>query len=128
MPKVTFLPAGVTFEFQPEKLPYRGHGKPGSILDVALNFGFPLEHACGGNCACTTCHVVVKQGEQNLSAMEDEEADRLDMAADLSLHSRLGCQCVVKGDVVVEVPSWNRNYVSESGASLAGEAIEGARK
>jgi len=128
VPKVTFLPAGVTFEFQPEKLPYRGHGKPGSILDVALNFGFPLEHACGGNCACTTCHVVVKQGEQNLSAMEDEEADRLDMAADLSLHSRLGCQCVVKGDVVVEVPSWNRNYVSESGASLAGEAIEGARK
>jgi len=128
VPKVTFLPAGVTFEFQPEKLPYRGHGKPGSILDVALNFGFPLEHACGGNCACTTCHVVVKRGEENLSAMEDEEADRLDMAADLSLHSRLGCQCVVKGDVVVEVPSWNRNYVSESGASLAGEAIEGARK
>ena len=128
MPKVTFLPAGVTFEFQPEKLPYRGHGKPGSILDVALNFGFPLEHACGGNCACTTCHVVVKRGEENLSAMEDEEADRLDIAADLSLHSRLGCQCVVKGDVVVEVPSWNRNYVSESGASLAGEAIEGARK
>lgn len=128
MPKVTFLPAGATFEFQPDKLPYQGHGKPGSILDVALNFGFPLEHACGGNCACTTCHVVVKQGEENLSAMEDEEADRLDMAADLSLHSRLGCQCVVRGDAVVEIPSWNRNYVSESGASLAGEAIEGARK
>jgi len=128
VPKVTFLPAGVTFEFEPENLPYQGHGKPGSILDVALNFGFPLEHACGGNCACTTCHEVVKQGEENLTAMEDQEADRLDMAADLSLHSRLGCQCVVRGDVVVEIPSWNRNYASESGASISGEAIEGARK
>lgn len=128
MPKVTFLPAGVTFEFDPAKLPYRGHGRPGSLLDVALNFDFPLEHACGGNCACTTCHVVVKHGERNLSPMEDDEADRLDMAADLTLHSRLGCQCVVTGDVVVEIPSWNRNYVSESGASILGDAAPAARK
>jgi len=43
--------------------------------------------------------------------MEDEEADRLDMAAALTLHSRLGCQAVASGDVVVEIPDWNRNYL-----------------
>jgi 2Fe-2S ferredoxin len=64
----------------------------------------PLEHVCGGNCACTTCHVIVKQGEGYLSPVEEEEADRLEMAAGLTLHSRLGCQAVVKGDVVVEMP------------------------
>lgn len=124
MPKITFLPEKVTFEFDLEKLPYSGHGKPGSILDIALNFDFPLEHACGGNCACTTCHVVVKEGEKNLSEMEEDEEDRLFQAADLTLHSRLGCQAVVRGDVVVEIPAWNRNYVSEGGgSSMLGEAI-----
>jgi ferredoxin, 2Fe-2S len=118
MPKVTFLPANVTVEFEPGKLPYHHHGAPESILDVALNFGLELEHACGGNCACTTCHVVVKQGEGNLSPMREDEEDRLDMAADLTLHSRLGCQAIVHGDVIVEIPSWNRNYVSESGRTL----------
>ncbi len=110
MPKVTFLPAKLTVEFDPEKLPYSGDGKPGSLLDVALNFGVDLEHACGGNCGCTTCHVIVKEGEANLSPMEDREADMLDLAAALTLHSRLSCQAVVKGDVVVEIPDWNRNY------------------
>lgn len=118
MAKVTFLPANVTVEFELGALPYSHHGKPGSLLDVALNFGIPLEHACGGNCACTTCHVIVRQGEENLSEMEDDEADRLDTAAGLTLHSRLGCQAVVRGDVVVEIPSWNRNWASEGGASI----------
>jgi len=117
VPKVTFLPQNVTVEFERGKLPYEGHGKPESLLDIALNFELDLEHACGGNCACTTCHVVIKRGEENLSEMDDEEADRLDTAAGVTLHSRLGCQCVVKGDVVVEIPSWNRNYISESGGS-----------
>jgi 2Fe-2S ferredoxin len=110
MPKVTFLPANVTVEFTPGALPYSHHGNPGSILDVALHFGIELEHACGGNCACTTCHVIVRQGEGNLSPIEEDEEDRLDMAAGLTLHSRLGCQAVVRGDVVVEIPAWNRNY------------------
>lgn len=118
MPKVTFLPANITVEFEPGKMPYNEHGKPESLLDVALNHGIPLEHACGGNCACTTCHVIVKSGDHNLSEMDDDEADRLDMAAGLTMHSRLGCQCVVTGDVVVEVPDWNRNYVSEGGGSI----------
>jgi ferredoxin, 2Fe-2S len=113
VPKVTFLPANVTVEFDSGSLPYHEHGLPESILDVALHFGVPLEHACGGNCACTTCHIVVKNGDENLTEMEECEEDRLDMAPGLTLHSRLGCQAVVKGDVVLEIPEWNRNYVSE---------------
>jgi 2Fe-2S ferredoxin len=124
VPKVTFANTGQTVEFESGKLPYEGHGKPESILDVALNFGIPLEHACGGSCACTTCHVIIKSGDENLSEAEDDELDRLDMAPGLTLHSRLGCQAVVKGDVMIEIPSWNRNYVSEGGGSMnLGEAI-----
>lgn len=128
MPKLTIVPPDGseprTVEFESGKLPYADHGKPESILDVCMNFGIPLEHACGGSCACTTCHVIVKEGDENLSEMDDDEADRLDMAPGLTLHSRLGCQAVIKGDVVVEVPSWNRNYVSEGGGSInLGNAI-----
>ena len=113
--QVTFLPEGKTVQFERGKLPYKDHGKEESILDVALNNGIRLDHACGGNCACTTCHVWVKEGADHLSDMEDDEADRLDMAADLQLNSRLGCQAVITkpGKVVVEIPAWNRNYVSE---------------
>jgi ferredoxin, 2Fe-2S len=113
--QVTFLPEGKTVQFEHGKLPYKDHGKEQSLLDVALNNGIRLDHACGGNCACTTCHVWVKEGAENLSDMEDDEADRLDMAADLQLNSRLGCQAVITkpGKVVVGIPAWNRNYVSE---------------
>ncbi len=60
-----------------------------------------------------------KKGKELLSEMDDDEADRLDMAADLQLDSRLGCQAIIEkpGEVVVEIPSWNRNYVSEGGGS-----------
>jgi ferredoxin, 2Fe-2S len=123
VPKVTI--DGKTVEFEPGKLPYQDHGKPESLLDVCLNFGIHLEHACGGNCACTTCHVIVTKGMENLSEMdEDEEGDRLQMAPGLTLKSRLGCQCVVEGDVEVQIPSWNINYVSEGGGSMnLGDAI-----
>ena len=82
---------------------------------MALNHHIKLDHACGGNNACTTCHIWVKEGAENLSPMDDDEADRLDTAADLQLNSRLGCQAqIIKpGKVVVEIPAWNRNYVSE---------------
>jgi len=123
VPKVTI--DGKTVEFESGKLPYHEHGKRESILDVCLNFGIHLEHACGGNCACTTCHVIVTKGMENLSEMdEDEEGDRLQMAPGLTLKSRLGCQCVVEGDVEVQIPSWNINYVSEGGGSMnLGDAI-----
>ena len=122
--QVTFLPECKVVQFEHGKLPYKDHGKEQSLLDVALNNGIRLDHACGGNCACTTCHVIVNKGMENLSEMADEEADRLDMAAGLTLKSRLGCQCVVQGDIEVEIPSWNRNYVSEGGGSMnLGDAI-----
>ena len=113
--QITFLPEGKTVQFENGKLPYKDHGKEQSLLDVALNNGIHLDHACGGNNACTTCHIWVKEGAGNISEMGDDEADRLDMAADLQLNSRLGCQAAITkpGKVVVEIPAWNRNYVSE---------------
>ncbi|HWP44656.1 MAG TPA: 2Fe-2S iron-sulfur cluster-binding protein, partial [Blastocatellia bacterium] len=71
--RVTFIRNGedaVTIEYEPGVTPYHDHGKEGSFLDIALNFGIGLDHACGGNCACTTCHVIIKEGEQNVSEME----------------------------------------------------------
>ena len=129
VPKVTFANTGQTVEFESGKLPYDEHGKPESILDVALNFGIQLEHACGGSCACTTCHVIVKSGDGNLSPADEDEEDRVEMAPGLTLRSRLGCQAVVKGDVTVEIPAWNRNYVSEGGGSMnLGDAIPPGKK
>ena len=113
--RVTFLPEGRTVEFEFGALPYEHHGKPMSFLDVAENFGIFLDHACGGVCACSTCHLLIKSGASGLTEADDDELDRLDMAADQQLNSRLGCQAVIArpGDYVVEIPNWNRNYVSE---------------
>lgn len=102
--KVTFLPLNKTVEVDDAKYPLADHGKPGSLLDIALANDIELEHNCGGACACTTCHVVVKEGAENLSEMQDDEEDRLDTAVGLTIRSRLGCQAVVRGDVVVEIP------------------------
>jgi len=115
MVRVTFLPEGRTVEFAFDTLPYEGHGQPMSFLDVAVNYGIFLDHACGGVCACTTCHLHVKQGAEGTSAAEDLELDRLEMAAGIELDSRLGCQAVIErpGTYVVEIPKWNRNYVQE---------------
>ncbi|OFV91187.1 MAG: ferredoxin [Acidobacteria bacterium RIFCSPLOWO2_02_FULL_64_15] len=130
MPKVTFIIDGEsqTVEFEAGKLPYANHGKPESFLDVAKHFHVPLEHACGGSCACTTCHVIVKEGAQNLSEMEDDEADRLDTAWELTPQSRLGCQAVIKGDVVCELPMYTRNYVQEGGGIQLGKVEKRERK
>jgi 2Fe-2S ferredoxin len=123
VPKITFIlrdGTEKTVEFEQGKLPYQEHGLPESFLDVAMNFDIPLEHACGGSCACTTCHLIIKQGMQNLSDMEDNEADRLDTAWDLTTSSRLGCQAIVKGDVVAQFPMYTRNYVQEGGGIQLG--------
>src|SRR5437867_9408421 len=130
MPRVTFIIDGEpqTVEFEAGSLPYSHHGRPESFLDVAKNFGVPLEHACGGSCACTTCHVIVRLGEANLSEMSDDEADRLDTAGDLTPHSRLGCQAVITGDVVCELPMYTRNYVQEGGGIQLGKADRKPRK
>jgi 2Fe-2S ferredoxin len=113
--RVTFLPEGRTVEFEFGSMPYEHHGKPMSFLDVAENHGVFLDHACGGVCACSTCHVLIKEGGNSLTPADDDELDRLDMAADQQLNSRLGCQAVITrpGDYTVEIPKWNRNYVTE---------------
>lgn len=113
--RVTFRPENKTVEFPFGSLPYDGHGEPMSILDVAENYGIFLDHACGGVCACTTCHVHVLDGANGLSEPEEKELDRMDLAPGLQLNSRLGCQAVIEkpGSYVVEVPAWNKNYVQE---------------
>ena len=126
MPKVTFIKDGkeTTVEFEQGKLEYQHHGLPESFLDVAMNFGISLEHACGGSCACTTCHLIIRKGMQNLSEEQDNELDRLDTAWDLTTSSRLGCQAVIKGDVVAEFPMYTRNYVQEGGGIQLGKSGE----
>src|SRR4051794_22790594 len=74
-----------------------------SILDVAISNDVPLQHACGGFCACTTCHVRVKVGGASLSSVEGEEEERLGSLVDCTPSSRLGCQARVHGDVTVEI-------------------------
>ncbi len=122
MSTITFILSGVphTVDCEIATLAPPRHGRPGSLLHVALSAGIPLEHACGGNCACTTCHVVVKAGAANLSPMGDLEADRVDGAWDVGPDSRLACQAVVMGDVVCEIPAYNRNYVQEGGGITLG--------
>ena len=80
-----FFPKAAPSNSNSARLPYDHHGKPMSFLDVAENFGIFLDHACGGACACTTCHLWIKEGDGKLSEAEDDELDRLDMAADLQL-------------------------------------------
>lgn len=113
--RITFQPMNITVEVNPEDLPYGDHGLPGSILDIAMKHGIELDHACGGVCACSTCHVIVKQGLSNCNEPSDEEEDQLDEAYGLTAQSRLGCQCIPNGkvDIVVEVPEWNRNLSRE---------------
>jgi len=105
-------------EVDPQRIPYSGHGLPGSILDIALGHGVDLDHACGGVCACSTCHVIIRQGSDSCNEPSEEEEDQLDEAYGLTANSRLGCQCVPDGtkDLVVEIPPWNRNLAREGGS------------
>lgn len=116
--KVTFLPMNVTVVVKPAELPYGNQGLPGSILDIALKHGVELDHACGGVCACSTCHVILRQGQDSCNEPSDEEEDKLDDAYGLTPQSRLSCHCIPDGsqDIVVEVPSWNRNLSREGRA------------
>ena len=100
----------------PAALPYGDHGRPGSLLDIALGNGIEIDHACGGVCACATCHVIVKQGLESCNDATDDEEDQLDAAYGLTEQSRLACQCVPDGtaDLIVVVPSWNRNRAREA--------------
>lgn len=106
-----------TIECDLSRAPFGHDGQPGSVLDILLGHGVALEHACGGVCACTTCHVHVQQGAAQLVPAEDQEEDMLDKAPGLSPSSRLGCQAVVTDpNAVIEVviPRYTINQVSGS--------------
>lgn len=111
MTKVTFLPHE---EICPE-------GKiietePGiSICNAALENDIEIEHACEKSCACTTCHVYVREGFDSLPEPEENEEDYLDKAWGLDPDSRLSCQAIVgEEDLVIEIPKYTINMVSES--------------
>jgi 2Fe-2S ferredoxin len=104
-------------EFDPAAAPFQEDGRPGSILDIMLGNDIHLEHACGGNCACTTCHVIVKQGFDTLTEASEQEEDLLDRAPGLTPTSRLGCQAVIEdpaAEIVVVIPRYTINQASES--------------
>ena len=113
---ITFLPSNERVEVDPVKIPYDRTGLAGSILDIALGHDVDLDHSCGGVCACSTCHVIVRQGIEACGEASEDELDQLDKAPGIEATSRLGCQCVPDGscDLVVEIPNWNRNLVSEA--------------
>lgn len=86
-----------------------------SILDAALAQGIEIEHACEKSCACTTCHVIVREGFESLAPASEDEEDLLDKAWGLEPDSRLGCQARVgQADLVIELPRYTINMVSES--------------
>ena len=86
-----------------------------SICDAALANGIDIEHACEKSCACTTCHIYVREGSDSLQEAEEEEDDLLDKAWGLEPDSRLSCQAVVNdSDLVIEIPKYTINMVSEN--------------
>ena len=85
-----------------------------TIMDAALRNGIEIEHACEMSCACTTCHVIVREGFESLDESDDLEDDMLDKAWGLEPDSRLSCQAVVADtDLTVEIPKYTINQVSE---------------
>jgi len=76
-----------------------------SVLDVCLENGIELQHNCGGVCGCSTCHIYVNKGMDNIQEISDKEEDFIDRAVSPRINSRLGCQCVViDGDIEVTLP------------------------
>ncbi|MDE1264863.1 ISC system 2Fe-2S type ferredoxin [Vibrio aestuarianus] len=85
-----------------------------TVLDVALKNGIAIEHACEKSCACTTCHVIIREGFDSLNESDELEDDMLDKAWGLEPESRLGCQVrVCSEDLVVEIPKYTLNLASE---------------
>ena len=105
LPHPEICPEGKTFEAR----------KGMSVLDNLLEQGVDLEHACEKSCACTTCHVIVRQGLNSLSPSTEDEDDLLDRAWGLTPQSRLSCQAIVDDeDLIVEIPKYTINYAKEN--------------
>jgi ferredoxin, 2Fe-2S len=87
-----------------------------SICDTLLDNGIDIEHACEKQAACTTCHVILRQGYDSLEPPEEKEEDLLDKAWGLEATSRLSCQAkIADGDLVIEIPKYTINYEREGG-------------
>jgi 2Fe-2S ferredoxin len=85
-----------------------------TICDTLLANGIEIEHACEKSCACTTCHVIVREGLESLTEAEEKEDDLLDKAWGLEPNSRLSCQAVIQDqDLVIEIPKYSINMVKE---------------
>jgi 2Fe-2S ferredoxin len=105
LPHDTLCPEGKTIEATPGM----------SICDTLLDNGIEIEHACEKSCACTTCHVILREGYQDLEPPTEKEDDLLDKAWGLELTSRLSCQARVGGEpLTIEIPRYTLNQVSES--------------
>jgi 2Fe-2S ferredoxin len=86
-----------------------------SICEALLDNGIAIEHACDMSCACTTCHVVVREGFASLNEMDESEEDLLDRAWGLEANSRLSCQAILaQQDLVVEIPKYSINHAKEN--------------
>ena len=90
-------------------------GEHESVLELAMEHGINIEHACGGVCACSTCHIYVEQGMASLTEATEAEDDRVEEAPGIQRNSRLSCQCEIRGTgpIIIRVPAWNRNAVKE---------------
>jgi 2Fe-2S ferredoxin len=85
-----------------------------TICDVLLDHEINIEHACDKSCACTTCHVIVKEGFNSLNEMDETEEDLLDRAWGLSPYSRLSCQAIIgEQELVLEIPKYTINHAKE---------------
>jgi len=105
-------PNPIEVSFLPENVTVWAH-RGDTLLDAALDHGVDLPHTCGGNCSCTTCHVLVDAGAEHLSRMEEPEDERLDTAEGRTPHSRLACQALLLGGPVVihiqgDTDEWTR--------------------
>jgi 2Fe-2S ferredoxin len=111
MPQIIFLPHE---EICPEGAVIQAESGI-TICDAALQHGIEIEHACEKSCACTTCHVYIREGAESLVESEEDEDDLLDKAWGLDPDSRLSCQAIVADqDLVVEIPKYTINMVSEN--------------
>jgi len=111
MPQIIFLPHE---EICPEGAVIEAQTGT-TICDAALANGIEIEHACEKSCACTTCHVIIREGFDSLAESTEEEDDLLDKAWGLEPESRLSCQAQVGAeDLVVEIPKYTINMVSEN--------------
>ncbi len=104
MPKVKFLPSGTEIEVD------EGY----NLLDAALDNDVQIDHNCGGNCACSTCHVIIEEGIDSLEEKSEDEIDMLDEAEGLTKNSRLACQCEITKDMVVKVPSQESDFQDDT--------------